>query len=131
MRWIVASLVLALAGCGGLARHSYPVPAADPVMVGEVVHAQPYRGATSESGWSRFGWGALAGGIAAGAAAGLADADLGEFQAYSYVVAQVEGKRHVVNAYAEARPGDCVAVYDAAAQGMHSLAALPPERCQH
>lgn len=135
MRWIAASIVLALAlalaGCGGLERQSYPASAQDVVMIGQVTHVQPFKGETSESDWSRAGWGTLAGGVVAGAVAGLADSDIDTYDAYSYVIKPSHDAARVFNSYARVQKDECVAVYQAVKPRVHSLSVLSLDRCQH
>lgn len=131
MRLVVASFTLALAGCGGLERHHYPQPASEDARTGTIIHVQPYVQQGAESGVSRLGWGTLSGGLVAGVAAGLADSDIGEIEAKSYILSDRSGSRVVINAFTPAKPGDCVAVHPSSAEGMHSLQLLPNERCRN
>lgn len=129
MRLVVASLTLALAGCGGLERQYYPQPASEDATTGTVIHVQPYVQQGGESRTSRFGWGALSGGLVSGVAAGLADSDMGRIEAKSYILSDRSGSRIVINALTPATAGDCVAVHPSSEEGMHSLQLLPDERC--
>ncbi|WP_129138784.1 hypothetical protein [Modicisalibacter coralii] len=132
MRWIVASLlIVSLAGCGGLERKSYPASGATNRLVGTVAHVQPYTGEASESNWSRAGWGLLAGGIVASAFAGLSESDIGDVDAYSYIVKPVSSEDpQLINAYNFVPKGACVAVYDSVSQGMMSIEMLAPDSCR-
>lgn len=131
MRWMLVSLAaVAVAGCGGLERQSYPVSDPSNRLVGVVSHVQPYTGNGSESNWSRAGWGFLAGGIVASAFAGLSESDIGDVSAYSYIVRPAGGDPQLVNAYNAVPVGACVAVYDSVSDGMRSIEQLPPDTCQ-
>jgi len=132
MRWIVARLVaVALAGCGGLERKSYPSSITSNRLVGTVAHVQPYTGEASESNLSRAGWGLLAGGVVASAFAGFSESDIGDVDAYSYIVKPVpDGESQLVNAYNYVPKGACVAVYDSVSKGMRSIERLGPDSCR-
>ena len=131
MRWIVASLVaLSMAGCGGLERKSYPTSGTFNRLVGTVTHVQPYTGEASESNWSRAGWGLLAGGVVVSAFAGLSESDIGDVDAYSYIVRPVEdGDAQLINSYNFVPQGTCVAVYESVSKGMRSVERLSPDEC--
>lgn len=131
MRLIVTNAcALMIAGCGGLERHSYPVNSNHVLTTATVQHVQPYTGSGSESGLSRAGWGVLSGGLIVGAFAGLSEGDIGQYNAFSYLLRSGDGESHIINSYSSASPGDCIIVHGSVEQEFHTFSVTSLAECE-